>query len=216
MTSRLSRPREDSNLTAGRKLLRISEYRGTNPPAWKRHPFERKLLQINRSAINIDQLTAFILRHRLGIATAALLLTLDQAAKFVIVRVIPVGESWPTAGYFHPTHAANLGSTLDLFSGNTVMLIAASAAGIGLLMALYCPRPKTGARPQVAFGMMLAGAMGNLIDRLAFGHVIDFIDILPWFIFNVADIAILFGLMGFAWDIPDVTARLLTESQERA
>jgi signal peptidase II len=62
---------------------------------------------------------------------------------------------------------------------------------------------------------MLAGAMGNLVDRVAFGHVIDFIDILPWFIFNVADIAILSGLIGFARDIPDVTARLLTESQEQ-
>ena len=45
---------------------------------------------------------------------------------------------------------------------------------------------------------MLAGAMSNLVDRLAFGHVVDFIDILPWFIFNVADIAILSGLIGFA------------------
>jgi len=101
-------------------------------------------------------------------------------------------------------------------------LSAAHSAGeidrerIGLLMALYWPRPKTSARPQIAFGLMLAGAAGNLIDRLAFGHVIDFIDVLPWFIFNVADIAILFGLIGFAWDIPDVTARLLTESRERS
>ena len=165
---------------------------------------------------NPTDLATFILRHRTGIITALLILALDQAAKLTVLRTIPVGESWPSDGPFHLTHAANLGATLDLFSGHTVMLIAASAAGIGLLMALYWPRPKTGARPQVAFGMMLAGAMSNLIDRLAFGHVIDFIDILPWFIFNVADIAILFGLIGFAWDIPDVTARLLTESQERS
>lgn len=64
--------------------------------------------------------------------------------------------------------------------------------------------------------MLLAGAIGNLIDRVLFGHVIDFIDVLPWFIFNVADIAILVGLIGFAWDIPDVTARLLTESHEQS
>ncbi len=164
----------------------------------------------------MSNLAAFVLRHRIGIITATLILGLDQAAKLTVVRTIPVGESWPSAGFFHLTHAANLGATLDLFSGHTIALIVASATGIGLLMALYWPRPKTDLRPQIAFGLMLAGAMGNLIDRLAFGHVIDFIDILPWFIFNVADMAILIGLVGFAWDIPDVTARLLTESQRHS
>ena len=164
----------------------------------------------------MTRLAAFILRHRIGVISTILLLVLDQAAKFAVVRVIPVGESWSTAGFLHLTHARNLGSTLDLFSGHTIALIVGSIACITLLMALYWPRPKTGARPQVAFGLMLAGALGNLIDRVVFGHVIDFIDIVPWFIFNVADVAILVGLVGFAWDIPDVTARLLTESQDHA
>ena len=162
-------------------------------------------------------LLTFIIRHRIGIITTVLLLTLDQAAKLTVLRVLPLGESWPNTGFFHLTHTINLGSTLDLLSGHTIALIIASALCIGLLMALYWPRPKTGARPQIAFGLMLAGATGNLVDRVAFGHVVDFIDILPWFIFNVADMAILAGLIGFAWDIPDViTARLLTESQNHA
>ena len=171
-------------------------------------------MQINQTAIKTTRLFTFVLRHRIGITTAILLLALYQTAKLLVVRIIPVGESWPTSGFLHLTHAINLGSALDLFSGHTLALIAGSVLCIGLLMALYWPRPKTGARPQVAFGLMLAGAVGNLIDRLAFGHVIDFIDIFPWFIFNVADVAILVGLVGFAWDIPDVTARLLTESQQ--
>ena len=164
----------------------------------------------------MTRLAAFILRHRVGIITTILLLVLDQAAKLAVVRVIPVGESWPAAGFLHLTHARNLGSTLDLFGGHT----------IALHRGLHClhrhadgpllAAPQTGARPQVAFGMLLAGAIGNLIDRVLFGHVIDFIDVLPWFIFNVADIAILVGLIGFAWDIPDVTARLLTESHEQS
>lgn len=172
-------------------------------------------MQTNQT-INTTKLVTFVLRHRVGITTAILLLTLDQAAKLAIVRMIPVGESWPKSGFLHLTHATNLGSTLDLFSGHTIALIAGSTICIAMLMALYWPRPKTGARPQIAFGLMLAGALGNLIDRVLFGHVIDFIDVVPWFIFNVADIAILVGLVGFAWDIPDVTARLLTESQERS
>jgi len=110
----------------------------------------------------------------------------------------------------------NLGSTLDLFRGHTIALIAGSAVCIAALLIFYWPRPKTQPRPRIAFGLMLAGAMGNLVDRIAFGRVVDFIDVLPWFIFNVADIAILVGLVGFAWDIPGVTARLLVEPQEHS
>ena len=85
-----------------------------------------------------------------------------------------------------------------------------STIGIGVLFAFYRPRPNTGIRPQLTFGLMLAGAVGNLVDRVVFGQVTDFIDIVPWFIFNVADMSILIGLIGFAWDLPDVTARSLT------
>ena len=161
----------------------------------------------------MKDLLAFTLRHQVGITIIILTIAIDQAAKLAVIRMIPVGESWPRDGLFHLTHATNLGSALDLFSGHTVLLITASAIGIGLLMALYWPRPKTGARPQIAFGLLLAGAVGNLIDRVVFGHVTDFIDVVPWFIFNVADVAILAGLIGFAWDIPDVTARLLAEAE---
>jgi signal peptidase II len=173
-------------------------------------------LRLDSHNIRTPDLVAFTLRHRVGITTTVFVLVLDQAAKLIVTGMIAVGDSWPTDSFFRLTHAENFGSALELFSGHTIALIAASATGIGLLMALYWPRPKTGARPQIAFGLMLAGATGNLVDRVAFGHVIDFIDVLPWFIFNVADMAILIGLIGFAWDIPDVTARLLTEPQERS
>ena len=138
---------------------------------------------------------------------------LDQVAKLAVARMIPAGESWPTEWFFHLTHATNLGSPLDLFSGHTIALIVGSAIAIGVLIALYWPRPKTSARPQIAFGLMLASATGNLIDRGALGHVTDFIDIVPWLIFNVADVSILIGLIGFAWDIPNVTAQLLAKEE---
>ena len=63
-------------------------------------------------------------------------------------------------------------------------------------------------RTQITFGLLLAGVVGNLAGRLIVGHVTDFIDVVPWFIFNVADVSILVGFVGFAWDIPDVVARL--------
>ncbi len=156
-------------------------------------------------------LATFIQRHRVGILTTLVVLTLDQVAKFWVIRALDVSESWPVDGFFQITHVTNSGSTLDLFSGHTISLIVASSTGIALLFALYRPRPKTDARPQIVFGLMLAGAAGNLLDRVVFSHVTDFIDIVPRFIFNVAHMSILIGLIGFARDIPDVTGQLLAK-----
>lgn len=166
-------------------------------------------MQSKLSVISTARLVAFILRHRTGIACTALILLLDQAAKLTVMRTIPIWESWPSDGFFRLTHAANYGSTLGLFSGHTVVLIIVSTISIGVLMALHWPRSKTSLRTQVTFALMLAGAAGNLMDRLVFGHVTDFIDVVPWFIFNVADVAIALGFLGFVWDVPGETRRLL-------
>ena len=150
-------------------------------------------------------LVAFILRHRVGISTALAALAIDQVAKLLVIWTLAIGDSRPIGGLFRLTHVVNTGNTLDLFSGHTTVLIAISVMGIGLLFGLYWSRTRTGAQAQVTFGLMLAGTVGNLVDRLVFGHVTDFIDVVPWFIFNVADISILLGLVGFIWDIPNVT-----------
>ena len=83
-----------------------------------------------------------------------------------------------------------------MFSVHTIAIIVIPTIGIGVLFALYWPRPKTSMRTQLSFGLMLAGVVGNLVDRLALGHVTDFIDVVPWLIFNVADASIAIGLIG--------------------
>ena len=128
-------------------------------------------------------------------STALAALALDQVAKLLIIRTLAIGDSWPQGALFRLTHVTDLGNTLELFSGHTVALITISAVGICLLFALYWSRLRTGARAQVTFGLMLAGAAGNLADRLILGRVTDFIDIVPWFIFNVADVSILLGIL---------------------
>ena len=140
-------------------------------------------------------------------STALAALALDQVAKVIIIWTLTIGDSWPAGDLFRFTHVTNTGNTLDLFSGHTLVLITISATGICLLFALYWSRERTGARTQVTFGLMLAGAAGNFVDRLVLGYVTDFIDIVPWFIFNVADVSILLGLVGFMWDIPGMTCR---------
>ena len=154
----------------------------------------------------LAQILTFVFRHRIGVVTAAAVLCLDQIAKYAVGGILGIGESWPAYGLFRLTHVTNSGNTLDLFSGHSVALIAVSAAGIALLFALYWPRPKTGLIAQLAFGLMLAGVTGNLADRLFLGHVTDFIDVMRWYVFNVADVAILVGLLGFMVDIPGAAA----------
>ena len=155
----------------------------------------------------LTNFVTFVLRHKVGVSTAFTVLGLDQIAKVLIIFTLAVGDSWPHSTSLRLTHVTNTGSTFDLFSGHTTILIAMSAIGIALVFGFYWSRARTGARAQVTFGLMLAGCAGNLADRLVLGHVTDFIDILPWFIFNVADVSILLGLLGFLWDIPNVMSQ---------
>ena len=153
----------------------------------------------------------FVCRHRVGALAALAALAVDQAAKHWVSTALAIGESWPQQGLFQLTHVANTGGAYSLFSGHTVGLIVFSAIGLGLLFVLYWPHPKTGVRAQLSFGLMIAGMIGNLVDRVAFGHVIDFIDIVPWFIFNIADAAILLGIVFFACDVP--SGRMFSKSR---
>ena len=154
----------------------------------------------------LTQVWGFVFRHRIGLSVAVLVLGIDQVAKYVVDGMLGVGESWPADGFLRLTHVTNVGNTLDLFSGHSLVLIGVSLSGIVLLFSLYWPRPNTGVVAQLAFGLMLAGVSGNLLDRVIWGYVTDFIDLGTWYIFNVADVAILVGLLVFLVDLPGAAA----------
>ena len=67
-----------------------------------------------------------------------------------------------------------------------------------MLYYFYRSHPNPGLPVQLSLGLMVAGAIGNLTDRLVRGHVTDFIDIGPWWIFNLADASIVCGLAALA------------------
>ena len=159
---------------------------------------------------------AFLLRHPVGFLTAIGVLAFDQMAKLLVVRTLAVGESWPMDGVIRLTHVTNSGSAFHLFNAPIILIFAASAIGIGVLFVLYSSRPNTGIRSQLSFGLMVAGVLGNLVDRLVLGHVTDFIDMFPWFIFNVADASIGIGLVFFVWDVQAEMSRSLTRLRWRS
>ena len=120
--------------------------------------------------------------------------TLDQLTKYLVVRNLPLRSSWPDEGFFRITHVGNTGSAFGLFHNQNLPLIVASFLGLAVLYYFYRSHPNPGLPVQLSLGLMVAGAIGNLTDRLVRGHVTDFIDIGPWWIFNLADASIVCGL----------------------
>jgi signal peptidase II len=140
----------------------------------------------------------FVARNRLVLIVTAVALALDQATKLAVIRTVDFGTSWPDTGFFRITHVGNKGSAFGLFGDQNSVLILASFLGVGILVYFYRAHPNPSPTIRAALGLMLAGALGNLIDRLINGHVTDFIDIGPWWIFNLADTSIVAGITGLA------------------
>ncbi len=143
----------------------------------------------------------FLRLHRLILVLVAVLYGLDQASKFIVSRSLDLGQSVPTEGFFRITHSYNTGSAFGFFQGQNTPLILASFVGIFILTWIYRTYPQPGLLLRASLGLQVAGAMGNLTDRIAHGRVTDFFDVGPWPIFNVADSSIVVGVVLLAWVI---------------
>mgnify|MGYP001158134937 FL=1 len=132
--------------------------------------------------------------HRtVSLILAIFIFTFDQVTKFVVIRSLSIGESWPETGFFRITYVANTGSAFGLLSGLNHILIFVALMGIFVILWVLI-RTSSEFLIKIALGLMLAGAAGNFVDRIAYGYVIDFIDVGPWYIFNVADSAIVISV----------------------
>ena len=140
----------------------------------------------------------FLARNRFLLAVMVAAFGLDQLTKLIVIKNVVRGTSWPDTGFFRITHIGNTGSAFGLFDGQNFTLIITSFVGIGILVYFYRVNPNPGLLVRGSLGLMLAGAFGNLTDRVVNGHVTDFIDIGPWWIFNLADASIMSGITGLA------------------
>lgn len=134
-------------------------------------------------------------------AAASATLALDVATKLIVHRTMTLGgPSVSVFGdYVRLTYIQNPGAAFSLFEGNRWFFVGVSILSMLLILALVLSGRHSSGRMQAAFGLVLGGAMGNLIDRLWLGKVIDFLDIgvgaARWPIFNVADIGVTAGVM---------------------
>lgn len=124
---------------------------------------------------------------------AASVVALDQLTKYLVRANMEWGESIPSEGFIRLTYATNTGGAFGIFANQTFLLALAAVLGILIFLVYFRYIPLESTLLKVGLGLDLGGAVGNLIDRLRFGEVTDFIDIGPWPVFNVADSAIVVG-----------------------
>ena len=126
-----------------------------------------------------------------------LIILLDQWTKLWVRSNIAFGESWGPewlAPFARIVHWFNTGAAFGLFQGmGTVFIILAFVISIAIL--IYYPRvPRQDWTLRLAMSLQMAGALGNLIDRLTIGHVTDFIAIGSFPVWNIADASITVGV----------------------
>jgi signal peptidase II len=131
--------------------------------------------------------------------SAALVFLLDQFTKFLVVSFLPYRSSYPFRGFFRFTHTHNTGSAFGILQGMNDWLIWISVVGVIVLIMIYRSQPRPSNLLRLSLALQLGGAFGNLVDRVRWGWVTDFIDIGPWPIFNLADASIVTGLILLAW-----------------
>ncbi|WP_209345810.1 signal peptidase II [Flavonifractor sp. AGMB03687] len=131
---------------------------------------------------------------------AAALVVVDQLVKFLVRANIPLGEGVPFIPHIlQLTYYQNTGAAFSIFEQHTWILTLISTAASVLLIVLLAKRTFNHPFAMVSLGLVLAGAVGNLIDRLFLGYVTDMFQTLfmNFPIFNVADICIVCGGIAF-------------------
>ena len=140
-----------------------------------------------------------IYKDLLLLQLAALVFLLDQFSKFLVRELLAFREAYPAQGFFRITHSHNTGSAFGILQDQNGPLILVALAGIIVLALIYHSQRRPTNLLRLSIGLQMGGAAGNLLDRVLLGHVIDFIDVGKWPIFNLADSSIVVGLVLLGW-----------------
>jgi len=127
-------------------------------------------------------------------ALAAVVLALDRLSKWWVVRHFELGESLPLIpGIFHLTYVRNTGAAFSMLRDAAPVLAVFSAVVVLGILVFARQIHALGLRGEV--GLILGGGLGNLIDRVRDGSVVDFLDFRIWPVFNLADTALVVGVL---------------------
>ena len=140
----------------------------------------------------------------LAIMVTFFIVLVDRLSKIFFSDLLVYGESLPIIrNVLHMTMVHNTGIAFGFFKDQGITFIVIPIVAVVLLVFnIYYYRQNNEALSRtyiVAFSLILGGAIGNLIDRIVYGHVIDFIDFRVWPVFNIADSAITIGAILIAY-----------------
>ena len=145
------------------------------------------------------------------VVVAGAVLILDQVTKALILAHLSLGGSIAVIpGFFDLTHVHNPGGAFGFLAGmsaevRSLLFVAVSLVAAGLILYFYWQTPLGQRFLSFGLALIFGGAVGNLVDRIRFGIVVDFLDVyagtLHWPAFNVADSAITIGVGIFAYHI---------------
>jgi len=131
-----------------------------------------------------------------------LISSLDQLTKSIASRNLHLNQSFPVIkNIFHLTLVHNRGAAFGIFQNQAFLFILTACLAIAVILTNLkkIRLEKRVSLRKVSLGLIMAGAVGNLIDRLRFGYVIDFLDFRVWPVFNIADSAITVGAVLLCW-----------------
>ena len=136
-------------------------------------------------------------------ALASLVVAADQISKHLVVMNLELYESWvpipALAKWFDILHVTNTGSAFGLFQNGGLLFVGVAIFVSLAILVYYRYVPDGEWLTRISLGLQLGGALGNLIDRLRVGHVVDFVNLHFWPVFNVADASIVCGVCLLAY-----------------
>jgi signal peptidase II len=140
---------------------------------------------------------------------AAVIIAIDQATKYVVTSLMELGESIPVINNFlYITYVRNPGAAFGMLPYQTLFFVIITAVVVIFIIFYYRTLSEDHFWLRLGLALQLGGAIGNLIDRLRGGYVIDFINFTVWPpVFNIADSAIVVGIAIFIiafWRDPEL------------
>ena len=133
------------------------------------------------------------------VATVFLVLVLDQLTKFLVTQRLALHDSIPILkGIFSITLIHNRGAAFGILKNQFYLFLCVSIVTI-ILIYFVLKHKSSSQLYSFSLSLILGGALGNLIDRVFFGYVVDFLDFHIWPVFNIADSAITSGTLILGW-----------------
>lgn len=140
------------------------------------------------------------------LSVSIILVIIDQVIKYIVMNYMHLHESITLIqNFFKITYAQNTGAAWSIFSGNRLLLILIAFLSLWLLYHYCLKERKLNALEITTYGLLIGGIIGNLLDRIIHGFVIDYLDFqifsYDYPIFNLADICIVLGVILLIYEI---------------